>query len=113
MVTTKQKSIADTQKIKRKELKHTIKESQTTKEENKIIRKKTWVLSIERIKEEWEGRKLRVRVWGSRHFSESDLEILTHFNRMDYLSSQGLSFIVFELEKLRNIYVLYEIEYVK
>ena len=39
MVTTKQKSIADTQKIKRKELKHTIKESQTTKEENKRKRK--------------------------------------------------------------------------
>lgn len=54
-----------------------------------------------------------LRVAGSRHFSESDLEILTHFNRMDYLSSQGLSFIVFEMEKLRSIYVLYEIEYVK
>ena len=40
MVTTKQKLIVDTQKIKRKKYKHTIKEShQTTKEENKRRRK--------------------------------------------------------------------------
>lgn len=32
---------------------------------------------------------------------------------MDNLSSQGLSFIVFEMEKLRSIYVFYEIKSVK
>ena len=64
------------------------------------------------MKEEWERGKGRVRMGGG-HFSESTLEILTQLNWMDNLSSQGLSFIVFEMEKLRSIYVFYEIKSVK